>query len=313
MKAELYHLQINVKDTKVSFPFYKELFSYLEYKVSQEGSDYIGFTNAANDLWLIGTESKYLNNKFHRKNTGLNHIAFKVDSREKVDEFYNDFLIKNKIAALYDSPKLFPEYSKDYYAVYFEDPDKIKIEVVFRSFKDEEKDVEKNKENNLAFIDGQNLHLGTTASGWRVDLRRFKVYLKDKYKVTEAYYFLGYRLEKQKELYDNLDKAGFVLIFKEHDSAMLSTKRGNVDTDIVFEIMNNILENKDFNKVIIVSGDGDYKKIVNFLIKKDKFEKILFPNKKFSSSLFKYLGTEFFDYLENIKSNIMWSINEKGS
>jgi len=47
------------------------------------------------------------------------------------------------------------------------------------------------KEKNLAFIDGQNLHLGTTQNNWKVDLYRLRVYLKDKYHVTEAYYVLG--------------------------------------------------------------------------------------------------------------------------
>ena len=48
--------------------------------------------------------------------------------------------------------------------------------------------------NNLAFVDGQNLHLGTTLSdkAWKVNLSRFKIYLEKKYSVTEAYYFLGY-------------------------------------------------------------------------------------------------------------------------
>ena len=83
-------------------------------------------------------------------------------------------------------------------------------------------------------------------------------------------------------------------------------KKGNVDTDIVFEIMKNVIDNKDFNKVILVSGDGDYKKLVDYLLKKDKFKKILFPNKKFASSLYKKLGAEFFDYLDNIKSYIKY-------
>jgi hypothetical protein len=47
-------------------------------------------------------------------------------------------------------------------------------------------------EKNLAFIDGQNLHLGTKESGWKVDFVKFRIYLKDKYKVEEAYYFMGY-------------------------------------------------------------------------------------------------------------------------
>ena len=156
-----------------------------------------------------------------------------------------------------------------------------------------------NKENNLAFIDGQNLHLGTTQNNWKVSLKRFRVYLKDKYHINEAYYFLGYVSETEEDLYNNLQKFGFLVLFKEHNPAMRGTKKGNVDTDIVFEIMKNLIDNKNFDKIVLVSGDGDYKKVVDYMIKKDKFLKILFPNKKFASSLYREIGSELYDYLEN--------------
>ncbi len=76
--------------------------------------------------------------------------------------------------------------------------------------------------------------------------------------------------------------------------------------------MKNLLDNKDFSKIILVSGDGDYRKLIDFLILKNKFAKILFPNKKFASSLYKNLGSEFFDYLINIRKYIEYT-KEKGS
>ncbi len=154
------------------------------------------------------------------------------------------------------------------------------------------------KESNLAFIDGQNLHLGTTQSGWKIDHKKFRTYLKDKYHVHEAYYFLGYVSEEQQNLYKNLQKAGFIVLFKEHSSALKGTKKGNVDTDIVFEIMKTIIERKDFSKMLLVSGDGDYKKLVDYLIKKDVFKKILFPNRKFASSLYKQISWQYYDHLD---------------
>jgi uncharacterized LabA/DUF88 family protein len=163
-----------------------------------------------------------------------------------------------------------------------------------------------NKENNLAFIDGQNLHLGTTQNGWKVDLKKLRIYLKDKYHVAEAYYFLGYVSEAEQDLYNNLQKFGFIVLFREHSPALMSKKKGNVDTDIVFEIMKNIIDNNNFNKVVIISGDGDYKKVIDYLIKKNRFIKILFPNRKFASSLYKLIGSEFYDYLDSadIKAKI---------
>ena len=94
------------------------------------------------------------------------------------------------------------------------------------------------KEKNIAYVDAQNMHFGTTkcykcaerlkkdlhsmklgdcacGAGWEIDLARFRVYLRDKYAVDEAYYFLGYLHEENNELYKRIQKAGFIVIFKE--------------------------------------------------------------------------------------------------
>lgn len=158
--------------------------------------------------------------------------------------------------------------------------------------------------NNLAFIDGQNLYLGTKQDNWSVNLKKLRIYLKDNYDISEAYYFLGYLQEENNELYKEIQKAGFIVLFKEHNQYAVTKKKGNVDADIVFEIMKNMIDNKNFEKIVLVSGDGDYKKLVEYLISKNKFSKILFPNKKFASSLYKKLGSEFYDYLINIRTYI---------
>jgi len=158
----------------------------------------------------------------------------------------------------------------------------------------------KNTENNLAFIDGQNLHLGTIENNWKIDHFKFRIYLRDKYHVSEAYYFLGYIKEEEQELYSNLQKAGFIVVFKKHGLNLVTEKKGNVDTDIVFETMKNLIDNKNFNKIVLVSGDGDYKKLVDYLIGKNRFLKILFPIKKFASSLYKNLTIKYYDNLENV-------------
>jgi uncharacterized LabA/DUF88 family protein len=164
------------------------------------------------------------------------------------------------------------------------------------------------KKSNIAFIDGQNLHLGTKESGWAIDHARFRTYLSEKYAITEAYYFLGFISEEEQDLYDKLQKVGFILSFREHSSALRGSKKGNVDSDIIFALMRKLAENEPFGKAFIISGDGDYKKMVDYLVKKSKFGKILFPNKQFASSLYKSLGSEFYDYLENadVKAKISY-------
>ena len=152
---------------------------------------------------------------------------------------------------------------------------------------------------NFAYIDGQNLHLGTAEADWKIDYKRFRVYLREKYHVEEAYYFFGYLSEENQELYNNLQRAGFIVVFKEHKEAFTGKKKGNVDTDIVFEMMKAIIDEK-FDKIVLVSGDGDYKKVIDYLIKKKKFSKILFPNHKFASSLYKGLGAKYYSYLADL-------------
>lgn len=172
------------------------------------------------------------------------------------------------------------------------------------------------EKNNLAFVDGQNLYLGTITSEkkWMVDLVRFRIYLDRKYKVKKAYYFLGYTNGEYQDLYDKIQEAGFILKFKKHTLMMLGKKKGNVDSDIVFSIMKKLYRKEKFDKVVLVSGDGDYKELVDFLIGEDKFEKILFPNKKFASSLYRRLGSEFYDWLDSrsVKYKIIKQ-KEKGS
>lgn len=130
-------------------------------------------------------------------------------------------------------------------------------------------------ENNRAFIDCQNLYLATTTadSPWKVDMQRFRVYLKEKYNVERAYCFLGAYDENLTTMYTMFQEFGYILIFREHSKALKGKKKGNVDVDIVFEIMRQILENEDFTKIILVSGDGDYKRLVDYLIKIERFEK----------------------------------------
>jgi len=73
-------------------PFYKGLLSYLGYKIVDESREHIGESNGTNDIWVIQAEQKYKNRPFHRKEVGLNHISFRVESKNDVDKFTQHFL-----------------------------------------------------------------------------------------------------------------------------------------------------------------------------------------------------------------------------
>jgi len=130
MQASVYHLQLNVQDAAVSLPFYRALLGYLDYRVVHEAPGVLGMSNGTADFWLIGTPAERRRHAPHRKNPGLNHIALRVASRADVDGFHEEFLKARGIPALYGGAREYPEYRPGYYAVFFEDPDRLKLEVV---------------------------------------------------------------------------------------------------------------------------------------------------------------------------------------
>jgi len=138
-----------------------------------------------------------------------------------------------------------------------------------------------------AFIDSQNLNLGVLSQGWKLDFARFRAYLKDKYYVQKAFLFIGY-VPYNQQLYTFLQKAGYIVIFKpvlEIGRGKKVKIKGNVDAELVLHTM---IEYKNYNKAIIVSGDGDFHCLVEYLMDNNKLAKIIVPNKKYSSLLRKF-------------------------
>lgn len=80
---------------------------------------------------------------------------------------------------------------------------------------------------------------------------------------------------------------------------MIGQKKGNVDTDIVFSIMKYLYKKENLGKVVLISGDGDFKELVDFLIEEDRFKKILFPSRGNRSSLYKTLRIKYCSYLDD--------------
>jgi len=129
VKAQLYHLQINVADASRSLPFYKAFLGYLDYRTVYDTDAMAGFSGRGTDIWVGVAGPAHTGPGFHRKRTGLNHLAFRVDRREDVDRFQAEFMAPRKLPALYGTPREFPEYRPGYYAVFFEDPDRLKLEI----------------------------------------------------------------------------------------------------------------------------------------------------------------------------------------
>ena len=161
-----------------------------------------------------------------------------------------------------------------------------------------------------AFIDSQNLNLSVRNDlvnrktkkifykGWRLDFQKFFIYLKAKYKVDKAFLFIGYKKEFQ-SLYNHLKKAGYIIIFKPTLDPNGKTK-GNVDAELVLHSM---IEFPNYDKAIIVTGDGDFHCLVEYLIKNKKLFKLFIPNQFSYSSLLRKFKP-FISFVNVLKSKL---------
>ena len=151
---------------------------------------------------------------------------------------------------------------------------------------------------NYAFIDSQNLNIAIQDLGWKLDFKKFRVFLRDKYKVKKAFLFVGYVSDNEK-MYTALKNAGYIVIFK----PTLDKKgiiKGNCDAELVLNCM---IEYKNFDKAIIISGDGDFHCLIEYLEAKKKLLKIGIPNKRQYSSLLRKF-TKFFFYIGDYRSKL---------
>ena len=144
-----------------------------------------------------------------------------------------------------------------------------------------------NKNNNYAFIDSQNLNLSILDQGWKLDYKRFRKYLEDKYGIVKAFLFIGF-IPTQQTLYTALQQQGYILVFKPTLQLKDGKVKGNVDAELVLHTM---IEWNNYDKAVLVTGDGDFHCLAEYLKKKNKLEKLLIPNqKKYSALLRKFAG-----------------------
>ncbi len=156
------------------------------------------------------------------------------------------------------------------------------------------------KENNYAFIDSQNLNLGIQKLGWKLDYKKFRVYLAEKYAVRKAYIFIGFVALNQ-SLYDKLQEAEFILKFKPTIPDADGKIKGNIDADLVLRA---IVELNDYDKAIIVSSDGDFYSLAQYLYDIGKLELVLSPDMKNCSSLLRQTAKEKIRFMNEMREKL---------
>jgi catechol 2,3-dioxygenase-like lactoylglutathione lyase family enzyme len=128
MRAVVGHIGINLSNEGESFEFWKGLLTFLEFDIIPD-ANHFDATDGRTYLCIQVTKPGYETPVYHRKRTGLNHVAFRVGKPEMVDEFVGSFLQPRGMSPLYGGALKPDGYPDNYYAVYFEDPDRLKSEV----------------------------------------------------------------------------------------------------------------------------------------------------------------------------------------
>ncbi|MCK9272874.1 NYN domain-containing protein [Candidatus Gracilibacteria bacterium] len=159
----------------------------------------------------------------------------------------------------------------------------------------------KQNKSNYAFIDAQNLNSGLNKLGWKMDWKKFRDYLRDQYNIEVAYVFIGF-IAGMEDLYIAIQKAGFVIVFKE----VVSTPdgigvKGNVDAELILQAM---IDYNKYDKALIVSGDGDFSCLLRHLVANNKFLMLIAPHRRYLSSLLLKASDSKTDYLQSIRKKV---------
>ena len=167
----------------------------------------------------------------------------------------------------------------------------------------------KKESNNYAFIDSQNLNLGIQKLGWKLNYQKFRIYLAEKYGVKKAYIFIGFVALNQ-SLYDRLQEAGFILKFKPTVPDADGKIKGNIDADIVLRAA---LELNDYDKAVIVSSDGDFYSLVQYIYENNKLEVVLSPDIKNCSILLKQTAKDKLQFMNNLRNKLEYKMKKHRS
>ena len=144
--------------------------------------------------------------------------------------------------------------------------------------------------------------LSIREQGWTLHFRKFRQYLRGKYGITKAFLFVGYVYENQ-ALYTALQKDGYILVFKPTLKLPSGKVKGNVDAELVLHAM---IEYENYDKALIVTGDGDLYCLVDYLRKKDRLLKLMVPDKESFSSLFRRLMPHII-FMNNLRKRLEYT------
>lgn len=154
----------------------------------------------------------------------------------------------------------------------------------------------------IAYIDAANLHHATIGAGWKLDYQRLLIWLHDRYHIEEAYMFMGF-IPKFTPLYEHLRYCGFSIIFRDVIRDKEGNPKGNCDGDLIVKVMRDVYEYR-CDECIIVSSDGDFASLIEFLMEKKKLQMLLSPAVESKCSILLKRTSARISYLNDQRSNL---------
>ncbi len=167
--------------------------------------------------------------------------------------------------------------------------------------------MKKEKIWNYAFIDSQNVNLAIKDQWWKLDWKKLRIYLKDKYKVEKAYLFIGY-VPWNTTLYQYLQEIGYICIFKPVMELKTWKTKWNVDAELVLHSM---IEYNNFWKSIIITWDWDFACLVEYFVKMNKLQRLIVPNIHKYSWFLKTSWKWYIDSLTFLQKKLIYTENNQ--
>jgi glyoxylase I family protein len=129
MRGAIHHIDLTVKDARASRSFYEAVLGFMGYVIVDDRDEFIDFQLAGQRCY-VGVATAKGERPHDRYSPGLHHLAWNADDRADVDALYA--LLQRIGATILDAPAEYPQYSVGYYAVFFADPDGLKLEYVHK-------------------------------------------------------------------------------------------------------------------------------------------------------------------------------------
>ena len=125
--TKVHHLALTASDMKISSAFYDAVLGPLGYKRHLTKDTICTWIGQMPEILLYASRPAGRKSTHETYAPGIHHISFQVDDRNTVNEVFE--AVKKVGARILDEPKEYPNYSEGYFAVFFLDPDGVKLEV----------------------------------------------------------------------------------------------------------------------------------------------------------------------------------------